>query len=92
MPIAESGDRFPFFEGFASRLEYLVALRRLETFLAELVAAPRDESTRPDERILYDFPSRSALRVACRRLAADLAGVSFEDVCQLGASPIPGRN
>lgn len=72
MPVAEPGDRFPFFEGFSSRAEYHAALRRLEEFLAHVAAAEVADLRERDERLAEDFPSSRALHAAIRRLAIEL--------------------
>lgn len=69
MPIADSGERPPFFEGFASHAEYRAALARLVRFLDDLARAP----ARDPRLLLFEgFPSQRALRHAARRLEVEL--------------------
>jgi hypothetical protein len=71
LPIADTGDRPPFFEGFSSRDEFRAAMRQLEQFLrcfAIGASAPRERN----ERLAEDFPSQRALRCAVGRLEVQL--------------------
>lgn len=75
VPVADSGDRFPLFEGFSSWAEYRTAIRRLEEFLRRLVASEISDLREREERLVHDFPSQRALRAAIRRLGIDLRRV-----------------
>jgi hypothetical protein len=72
LPIADAGDRPPFFEGFASRDEFRAAMRQLEQFLRCFVIGAVDARCERNERLMEDFPSQRALRCAVGRLEAQL--------------------
>jgi hypothetical protein len=71
LPIADAGDRPPFFDGFRSRDEFRAALRQLERFLRCFAIGASDPRER-NERLVEDFPSQRALRCAVGRLEAQL--------------------
>jgi hypothetical protein len=71
LPIADAGDRPPFFEGFSSRDEFHAAMRRLEQFLRRL-AIGASEPPEHNERLMEDFPSQRAFRCTVGRLEAQL--------------------
>jgi hypothetical protein len=71
VPIADPGDRPPFFDGFSSRGEFRAAVRQLELFL-RCFAIGANEPRERNERLAEDFPSQRALRCAVGRLEAHL--------------------
>jgi hypothetical protein len=81
LPIADAGDRPPFFEGFASRDAFRAAVRQLERFL-RCFAIGATEPCERNERLVEDFPSQRALRCAVGRLEAQLrAAGQTEPAC-----------
>jgi hypothetical protein len=72
LPIADAGDRPPFFDGFSSRDEFRAAMRQLEQFLQCFAIGAVGARCERNERLVEDFPSQRALRHAVARLEAQL--------------------